>query len=105
MPIALATILVGYALVYQALTGESLVSLFSSQGNKLDPAGGYGEGGGSGTPNAPIAGPDDPRGPTGQFKGPHAALLERLRKTAVERFHLRITQICRPANATYGAPD
>ena len=56
MPIAIATILVGYALVYQALTGESLAGLFSSQVGKLNPKGGRGGSGGSVTPSAPPAG-------------------------------------------------
>jgi hypothetical protein len=104
MPIAIATILVGYALTYQALTGESLVSLFSSQVRKLNPAGGRGGGGSSVTPSAPDDDTPD-YGQTGQFRGPHAALLYQMSQVAQHTFHLRISQICRPKDATYGAPD
>lgn len=108
MPAAVALIIAGFTLVYSALTGKSLAEIVSGDAlPHLNPAGGKGGGG-----SDPGAG-SQPTGPGGQgapdpkheFKGPHAAQLRALAELAGTHYHLRISQICRPQNATYGAPD
>jgi hypothetical protein len=109
VPAAVALILAGFTLIYSALTGESLADILSGKSlPRLNPAGGKG-GGSSSDPGAGS----QPRGPGGQgapdpqreFKGPHAGELRALATIAQTHYHLRISQICRPANATYGAKD
>jgi hypothetical protein len=109
MPAAVALILSGFTLIYSALTGKALSEILSGDAlPRLNPAGGKG-GGGSADPDAGS----QPRGPGGEgapdpqheFKGPHAAQLRALADTATHQYHLRISQICRPQNANYGAPN
>lgn len=102
MTAAIAIIIVGFTMVYTALTGQSFAEALSGKGRKLDPKGGTG-GSDSG---GPVPGPDVTGGtdPKGQFKGPNAHLLRALADSAVKDYHLSISQICRPADATYGAP-
>jgi hypothetical protein len=107
MAAAVALILAGFTLIYSALTGESLSDILSGKSlPRLNPAGGKGGGG------DPGAG-SQPRGPGGQgapdpqheFKGPNAGNLRALAELAGSQYHLKISQICRPQNATYGAKD
>lgn len=107
MPAAVALILAGFTLIYSALTGKSLAEILSGESlPRLNPAGGRGGG------EVTAAG-SQPRGPGGQgapdpqreFKGPHAGQLRDLTQVAETKYHLRVSQICRPANATYGATD
>jgi hypothetical protein len=104
---------VGGWLIYSALKGQSLVeSLTGKGGDSLDPAGGSMDITSTGTS---YTTPDDPTGSEAHpssgttskrgFKGPNAALLESLANVAVNNYHLTISQICRPADATYGAPN
>lgn len=112
MTAAVGLLVLGLTLVYSAIKGLSFVEVFEGKtGAVLNPKGGKG-----GTPPNdttdtsspfPLGTPfgEGPLGGSGQFKGPNAARLEALRKTLVTKFHLQVTEICRPANATYGAPE
>jgi hypothetical protein len=102
---AFAVITLGSLFVYSALKGIGITDIFAgSTGKKLDPAGGVVTEGADSPPRIsdafPGTGGTDPKG---QFKGPHAGLLRQLADDATGRFHLRITQICRPKSATYGS--
>lgn len=114
MTVAIALLVIGYALVYSALKGLSLTEVFSGEkGDVLDPKGGntrtFADGiGGGDFPIGGAAGNTDPGSsvdPKGQFKGPNAATLRYVATAARDRFHLTIGQVCRPKNATYGAPN
>lgn len=100
LPIAFTLLGVGAVMTYSAFKGLSIVDVFA--GKEPPPR----------APNSPTntVAPDaqdrsnvaKATGP-GQFKGPNALLLESVRLYAETRFGLRVSQICRPANATYGA--
>lgn len=104
---------VGAWLVYSSLKGQGLADVFKGGGESLNPEGGSRSTGSTGSTDSagdviagePPIGGFPASGPTGDFKGPNAAILEQLRKDAVSKFKLRITQTCRPKNATYGAPN
>lgn len=114
MTAAVGLLVLGLTLVYSAVKGLSFVEVFEGKtGVPLNPKGGRG-----GTlPQSDIS--DDSASPfplgqpftegslsgPGQFKGPNAERLEALRKTLTTKFHLHVSQICRPANASYGAPN
>lgn len=107
MAVALALIVVGFTFVYSALKGLSLTEVLSgATGDKLNPKGGVWRGGDFGGNNAgegaTVTQGNDPKG---KFKGPNAGLLRFLADNATQNFNLTITQICRPANASYGAPN
>jgi hypothetical protein len=114
MPVAVGLLVLGLTLVYSAVKGISITDVFQGEtGNPLNPKGGtigaLAKSITGTTDNSLIqlaAGPADlTTGGVGQFKGPNAAKLEALRKVATSRYHLHVTQICRPQNATYGAPN
>jgi hypothetical protein len=88
------------------------MEVFAGQtGEVLNPKGGKGGSQPAGTGDVPSPFPlgapfgEGPLSGAGDFQGPNAARLEALRKTLITKFHLRVTQICRPASATYGAPN
>lgn len=118
MPVVLFAFITGGVIAYSALKGISIADVLRGAiGDPLNPAGG------KSAVTSPVSGVSTgdvsadsltggatgalggSSGPTGQFKGPHAADLEALRKVLISKFHLRVTQICRPANATYGAAN
>lgn len=107
MPVAIVLLAVGGLMAYSAIRGVSIADAWKGLGRGINPAGPEPpEYTGPDTPGA--AGDtkgDSPGGAKGEFKGPNAALLEALRKTAVERFNLTVSQICRPQDANYGAPN
>lgn len=114
MPVAVGLLVLGLTLVYSAVKGLSITEVFKGEtGNPLNPKGGtiaaLTAGGSPPTPDiAAVAGAPTsltPASGAGQFKGPNATKLEALRVVAVSKFHLTITQICRPQNANYGAPN
>jgi hypothetical protein len=114
MPAAVALILAGFTLIYSALTGESLSDILSGKTlPRLNPAGGKGGSGGGQDGSVDPGAGSQPTGPGGQgapdpqheFKGPNAAKLRDLAVIAQQQFDLRISQICRPKNATYGAAN
>lgn len=115
MPVAVGLLVLGLTLVYASVKGFTLQQVFQGEtGNPLNPKGGtIGDiAKGATTPltgdlAGVASGPASlsTSGVTGSFKGPHAAELEALRKVATSHYHLVITQICRPQNATYGAPN
>lgn len=120
MPVAIFALVAGGVIALSALKGISIAdALKGALGGKLNPAGskspvtssatGVGAGDVSADDNiitgAITGGALGALGGTGQFKGPNAAKLEALRKVLENRFHLKIIQICRPQNATYGAAD
>lgn len=101
MPVAIAILLAGFTLVYSALKGLSLSEMMSGEtGSDIDAKGGNKVT----VPLSPLGPTETKGGPTGVFKGPNAALLQRLSKAAVNDFNLRITDTCRPKNAGYGSP-
>ena len=105
MFVAAGLLTLGLALIAAAVKGVSLVDLFA--GKSAPP------------PSDPFA--SSPRlssdlpaggstntGSAGVFKGPNAALLNNLSKTAVSQFHLHIGSTCRSAAenaAVGGAPQ
>jgi hypothetical protein len=111
MAVAVGLLVTGLTLVYSAVKGLSMVEIFRGEtGNPLNPKGGtIGD-----LPTRPVTSADSnivdiAKGKSnlniGSFKGPQAANLYALSRVAVNKYHLRITQICRPQNATYGAPN
>lgn len=102
--VSLTFIAVGSVLMYSAFKGVGIVEAFS--GKPLPKV-------------TPVPGPDTQTrsrdagtttGTTGtshsdEFKGTHADQLARLAWVAENTFHLTITQINRPMDATYGAPN
>jgi hypothetical protein len=112
MPVAVGLLVLGLTLVYSAVKGLSITEVFQGQtGNPLNPKGGtISDLAGISESNSLTdlaSGPTDAglTGATGSFKGPNAARLESLRKIATSKYNLHISQICRPQNATYGAPN
>lgn len=117
MAAALGLLVLGLTLVYSAIKGLTIAEVFQgATGDPLNPKGGVAKkfSGSPSTGNEPE--PDatgSSGGPfgsgslsgNGQFKGPNAEKLEALRKIAVSKYNLRVSQICRPANATYGAAN
>ena len=111
MPVAVGLLTLGFILIVSAVKGVSIVQVFRGElGDPLDPKGGKADIGGAATA---LTAPSDNQGTlsnlkvtgaSGSFKGPNAARLEALRKVAVSKYDLKVTQICRPANATYGSP-
>lgn len=114
MTVAVGLVMLGLTLIYAAVKGLSFTEIYAGQtGTALNPKGGKG---GSSSADGAVdisSSPFQLGAPfgigqitgAGQFKGPHANELEALRKTLISKFHLRVSQICRPANATYGAPN
>lgn len=111
MTAAVGLLVLGLTLIYSAIKGLSFTDIYAGQtGTVLNPKGG--RGGSSSSTTTDTSSPFPLGAPfgigqitgAGQFKGPHANELEALRKTLISKFHLRVTQICRPTNATYGAP-
>lgn len=103
MAAALFIITAGFTLVYSALKGISVTDIFAgATGIQLNPRGGNER---TGTVTGPAAA-DAASGadPKGTFKGPHAKTLRHITDVAEDRFNLRVSQICRPANAGYGSP-
>lgn len=97
----------GLALAASSVQGIGLVDFLSGNWTKLDPSGGRGGSGGTGTADIPAgagATPAQGNDPKGEFKGPNAALLRFITNNAKQNFNLSVSQICRPQNATYGSP-
>lgn len=95
---------IGGWLIYSSLKGQSLTEALTGEGgDNLNPKGHVSsELDITDSPlNDPLGGLT---GKTGQFKGPHAALLFKLSQIAESKYHLKISQICRPASASYGSP-
>lgn len=114
MAAAIGLLVLGLTLVYSAIKGLSIADVFKGEtGNPLNPKGGTPAASsttGSTTVTPSTAGLGGPFGngsltSSGSFKGPNAVKLEALRKVAVSRYKLKVSQICRPANATYGAAN
>lgn len=103
MPAALFLIVAGFTLIYSALKGLSLPEIFAGNfGDKLDAKGG----GVTTAPPTGIAAMDAASGadPEGRFKGPNAKTLSYIDSVLIDRFNLTRGQVCRPKDATYGAP-
>lgn len=106
---ATAILLITAGIVYagSALKGVGITEFLSGATRPLSPKGG--RGGSTPAPPDPATTPGLSNNPPvtegGQFRGPNAVWLNTMRRVAEERFHLRVTQICRPQNATYGAPN
>lgn len=105
MPVAFVLITAGVTLVYSAIRNVSLIDLLAGRegtpiGDQKPPA--FTDAGGAPGSGATVASGNDPKG---QFKGPNAAVLRALADAATEQFNLRISQVCRPQNASYGAPN
>lgn len=113
MTAAVGLLILGLTLIYSSIKGLSFTEIYAGQtGTTLNPRGGRGGSSPADTSSDTSSSPFQLGAPfgigqitgAGQFKGPHANELEALRKTLISKFHLRVSQICRPVNATYGAP-
>lgn len=118
MGAAIGLLTIGGILIAASLKGLSLPELLAgATGNILDPKGGSttaatdAAAAGNATPTdptptgSPTGSTPLPGGDTGGYKGPRAAWLKAMETIAVKQFHLTPGQLCRPANATYGAPN
>lgn len=107
MPAAIALIVAGFVFVYSALKGLTLPEVLGGMtGVKLDARGGNARtGGGTSVTGAAAADAIAGADPEGVFKGPNAKLLRYVTDVGKKQYHLRVSQICRPQNASYGAPN
>jgi hypothetical protein len=114
MPVAILALVMGGVLIYSSLKGISVASVLAGVAtDPLDPAGKPSKQTSGSTlpvassPNGNAVGSGAPLPAAKKnygFKGPKAALLNSLAGIAETKYDLRITQTCRPANATYGSP-
>lgn len=107
MALAIVVIAVGGLMVFSSLKGISISDAFGGVvGDSIDPSGGLTGSSSSGD----TSGSSDVTGTSGNvgsFKGPNAAKLKALADVAVNRFDLKIGNVCRSAaenSAAGGSP-
>lgn len=107
MSVAILLITLGGWLIYSSLKGQSLVeSLTGKGGDLLNPKGGKLLDMGGGEFSSPPISADTGGGTNKYgFKGPNAANLASITNTAISKYNLKVSQVCRPQNANYGAAN